>query len=296
MADKPKRYPIEAIRSKFQTVALDNAYQVFFQPNGEIQNAANKVGVDPRFIAEDLGLYVSDAVLPGSSFADIEIAGDRQGITERNAFSRIYDDVTFSFYVDREYRVIKFFEAWNQYVNPLRGAKRKSQIMVFNYPDDYKCDITIYKFNKDYFKVPLSPFDYSDARRSVLGYTFFRAWPYSMASTPVSYEGASVLQLNVTFRYDRYIMHDVTSTERSRGDAVFVEDLNTGEFNPAAPTQPEPKTEIPFFDTKKIERSFTFPLGPNDFLNLGNPALDQFGVRDQYGRPPIGAPGPTMIS
>jgi len=43
---------------------------------------------------------VSDAVLPGSSFNDVEISGDRQGIIERNAAGRIYDDVTFTFYVD----------------------------------------------------------------------------------------------------------------------------------------------------------------------------------------------------
>ena len=108
----PKKYAIDDIRSRFQTVAIDNKYQAYFKPNGDIYDAASKIGLNARFLDEDLGLYVSDAVLPGSSFADIEIAGDRQGITERVPFSRLYDDVTFTFMVDNEYKVMRFFETW----------------------------------------------------------------------------------------------------------------------------------------------------------------------------------------
>ena len=97
MSRRPKKYPINDIRSRFQTVALDNKYQVFIEPNLNVYNAAANVGISRRFVDEDLGLFVSDAVLPGSSFADVEVSGDRQGITERMPFKRIYDDVTFTF-------------------------------------------------------------------------------------------------------------------------------------------------------------------------------------------------------
>ena len=131
----PKKYAIDDIRSRFQTVAIDNKYQAFFKPNGNIYDAANQIGLDARFVDEDLGLYVSDAVLPGSSFADIEIAGDRQGITERVPFSRLYDDVTFTFMVDNEYKVMRFFESWVGLVNPLYGtttASTSNQVMTLN--------------------------------------------------------------------------------------------------------------------------------------------------------------------
>ena len=222
----PKRYAIDDIKSRFQTVAIDNKYQAFFKPNEDIYAAASQIGLDSRFVDEDLGLYVSDAVLPGSSFADIEIAGDRQGITERVPFSRIYDDVTFTFMVDRDYKVMRFFESWMGLVNPLYGRGNSgatpNQVMTLNYPKKYKCEMGIVKFNKDYDtqtntpRVPrvgaINPDLDSNPRKGVvLYYDFNEAWPYSVASTPVNYDGGSVLKLNVTFRYTRYFVYDVTT-------------------------------------------------------------------------------------
>ena len=203
MSRRPKRYPINDIRSRFQTVALDNKYQVFMEPNLNVYNAASDVGVSRRFVDEDLGLYASDAVLPGSSFADVEVSGDRQGITERMPFKRIYDDVTLTFMVDRQYKVLRYFEAWMQLINPLHGqvgGKANNQVMTLNYPKDYKCTMSIVKFNKDYFKRGI---DY-------IYYCFVRSWPLSMSSIPVNYDSGSVLKLNVTFRYERYVVENVT--------------------------------------------------------------------------------------
>ena len=203
MSRRPTNYPINMIRSRFQTVALDNKYQIFIEPNFDVYDAAAAAGIEKRFIDEDLGLYVSDSVLPGSSFADIEVSGDRQGITERMPFKRIYDDVTFSFMVDRDYKVIKFFEAWVQLINPLHGqvdGKANNQVMTLRYPKQYKCTMSVAKYNKDYFESGIG----------FLYYCFIRAWPLSISSTPVNYDSGSILKLNVTFRYERYVMENVT--------------------------------------------------------------------------------------
>tara|TARA_B100000424_G_C22846850_1_gene451669 strand:+ start:31 stop:942 length:912 start_codon:yes stop_codon:yes gene_type:complete len=203
MSRRPTRYPINDIRSRFQTVALDNKYQVFMEPNLNVFNAAARAGISRRFVDEDLGLYVSDAVLPGSSFADVEVSGDRQGITERMPFKRIYDDVTLTFMVDKDYKVLKYFEAWMQLINPLHGdidGKAHNQVMTLNYPKDYKCTMSIVKFNKDYFR----------RGGAYVYYCFVRSWPLSISSVPVNYDSGSVLKLNVTFRYERYVMENVT--------------------------------------------------------------------------------------
>lgn len=202
----PRYYQIDDIRSRFQTVATSNTYQAFFELNGPVMNAAVSRGLDYRFLTEDLGLYVSDAVIPGSSFADVEVSGDRQGITERFPHTRIFDDVTFTFYVDRSYNVMKFFEVWTEFINPLKRASTGSNanVMRMRYPTFYKCRMSIYKFNKDSFTNP---------RGGAIAYTFINAWPYSIASTPVSYNGSTLLQLNVTFRYDRYTTHNITIAE-----------------------------------------------------------------------------------
>ena len=203
MSRRPKKYPINDIRSRFQTVALDNKYQVFIEPNLNVYNAAAQAGISRRFVDEDLGLYVSEAVLPGSSFADVEVSGDRQGITERMPFKRIYDDVTFTFMVDRDYKVVKFFEAWVQFINPLHGdtdGKAHDQVMTLSYPKDYKCTMSIAKFNKDSFR----------SGRGYVYYCFIRSWPLSVAPVPLSYGAGGMVKLNVTFRYERYVMENVT--------------------------------------------------------------------------------------
>jgi hypothetical protein len=184
-------------------VALDNKYQVFMEPNLNVYNAAARVGISRRFIDEDLGLYVTDAVLPGSSFADVEVSGDRQGITERMPFKRIYDDVTLTFMVDKDYKVMKYFEAWIQLINPLHGdtdGKADNQVMTLNYPKDYKCTMSVVKFNKDFFH----------RGGGYVYYCFVRSWPLSISSVPVNYDSGSILKLNVTFRYERYVMENVT--------------------------------------------------------------------------------------
>ena len=203
MSRRPNYYPINTIRSRFQTVALDNKYQVFMEPNINVYNAAARVGISRRFIDEDLGLYVTDAVLPGSSFADVEVSGDRQGITERMPFKRIYDDVTLTFMVDKDYKVMKYFEAWTQLINPLHGdtdGKANNQVMTLNYPKDYKCTMSVVKFNRDFFH----------RGGGYVYYCFVRSWPLSISSVPVNYDSGSILKLNVTFRYERYVMENVT--------------------------------------------------------------------------------------
>ena len=173
------------------------------EPNLNVYNAAAHIGIPRRFVDEDLGLYASEAVLPGSSFADVEVSGDRQGITERMTFKRIYDDVTITFMVDRNYRVLKYFEAWLQLINPLHGdadGKARNQVMTLNYPKKYKCNMSVVKFNKDYFR----------RGGAYVYYCFIRSWPLSISSIPVNYDSGSVLKLNVTFRYERYVMENVT--------------------------------------------------------------------------------------
>ena len=234
------RYRIEDIRPRFQTVATDNEYQVFFSINGLVGDEARKAGIDRRFLTEDLGLYCTDAVLPGSSFADYETVGDRQGITERNPYSRIYDDLNLVFYIDKDYNVLKFFESWIEFINPLYGSTStlsRNQVMKMNYPDDYKCEIVISKFNKNLRpgSFELGGFNNGIAAdiREQVSYRLFRAWPLSVGAVPVSYQGINLLRVSAVFRYDRYIMSGVTKIRRP----LIGEKLRTITSDPAGTTQ-----------------------------------------------------------
>ena len=97
----------------------------------------------------------------------------------------------------------KFFEAWVQFINPLHGdtdGKAHDQVMTLSYPKDYKCTMSIAKFNKDSFK----------SGRGYVYYCFIRSWPLSVAPVPVGYGAGGMVKLNVTFRYERYVMENVT--------------------------------------------------------------------------------------
>ena len=50
----PQKYQINDIRSKFQTVAVSNFYQAFFETNAYLLREAAKVGIDNRFVQKIL--------------------------------------------------------------------------------------------------------------------------------------------------------------------------------------------------------------------------------------------------
>ena len=76
----------------------------------------------------------------------------------------------------------------------------------FNYPMNsgsdvgYKCNtLSIVKFEKNHQS---GFFNNSPS----LEYQFINAFPKGMTSIPVQYGGAEILQVNVQFAYDRYIV------------------------------------------------------------------------------------------
>ena len=67
--------------------------------------------------------------------------------------------------------------------------------------------MSVIKFNKDFFERGIDS----------IYYCFVRSWPLSMSSIPVNYDSGSILKLNVTFRYERYVMENVTRGMRRSG-------------------------------------------------------------------------------
>ena len=110
-----------------------------------------------------LSFSCSDATLPTSTYATGEVKDNFQGVPQEFAHTRINTDIDFSFYVDRDYTVLTFFEAWMDYVsggnsnqlgepsiysnNNVSGYYRR-----FNYPNNYKNQngFHIKKFEKNY--------------------------------------------------------------------------------------------------------------------------------------------------
>tara|TARA_X000000368_G_C23044302_1_gene718438 strand:+ start:1442 stop:2107 length:666 start_codon:yes stop_codon:yes gene_type:complete len=164
-----------------------------------------------------IGIMCSEAVLPGSSFATLEISDNYQGIKQHVPHFRNYIDSEFSFYVDAKHQTLKFFEGWMDYISgdnsPKTDMRKESYYRRFNYPMDssvnfasksevgYKCQtLSIVKFDKNAnnIKIPLTS--------NLLEYQFINAFPKALNTSPVSYGQANLMKVTVTFAYDRYVM------------------------------------------------------------------------------------------
>ena len=136
---KPRR--IADFKPTFTNLAQTSHYQVMFGgvPLG-VRQYLNIRGVDYRFVTETSGLLCSNAVIPGSTLADTKVIGNYQGVIENMTHARIFPDIALEFYVDKDYKLIKFFEHYIEFVSGGSGydQTREDYYFKMEYPYDYK--------------------------------------------------------------------------------------------------------------------------------------------------------------
>jgi len=200
---RPRR--ISEIKPLFGNLAQTSHYQVSFgglQP--PLQTHLSLRGVDWRFVAEDAGLLCSSASLPGSSLGTADIVGDVTGVTEKMAHTRMFTAIDLTFYVDKEYKMIKFLEHWIEFI--ASGSRStsidKGYFFRMKYPQDYKTDaVKILKFDRDYM--------------NEIEYNFFGLFPTSMYSPTIAYNDSQVLTVTASFSYERYVCGSIRSLDVS---------------------------------------------------------------------------------
>jgi len=189
----------------------------------------------------------AEAVLPGATFDVGEESGSRQGIIERFPNRRVYSDFNLTFYVDNEYNIIRLFEEWMNFINPInrssgpQTAKDSGQVgfedsnnyFRFKYPNTYKRIISITKFERDFLLNPNDP-NSPTKNQNLLTYQFIDAFPTNITALPLSYEGSTITKTTINFSYNRYTTIKHTGVEISP---------NTPRpTSPANPDQPRPTT------------------------------------------------------
>lgn len=209
-------------KSDLARPALSNQYQVYISgiPDSIINYINRSYTVDSTWVNQNVGLLCSDATLPTSSFATSEVKDNFQGINQQFAHTRLYVDSDFTFYVDNNYNMIKFFEGWMDYISgqPNDSGEKfvtsNSFYRKFNYPfsdnqkgssqSGYKVNtLSITKFEKDYKNC-----------KNYLKYSFINVFPKAMTAIPVSYGSAELVKATVTFTYDRYVMDVVEAPQK----------------------------------------------------------------------------------
>ena len=157
--------------------------------------------------------FCAEAALPGVTFDTADEFGSHQGVLEKFPTKKVYTDFTITLYVDNEYRNIRLFEEWMNYINPINtssgeypastigqgGATLTRDFFRVRYPDSYRRIISISKFERDF---------YTGGRDqpTTLTYRMIDAYPTNITSIPVTYEGSQITKTTISFTYSRYII------------------------------------------------------------------------------------------
>ena len=202
---RPQRLRVSDIKSRLLNVAQSSQYLLTLSIPAAVRS---KVADLSNLDLDNIALSCSEANLPGSSLATHDVTNDYQGVTEKMAYRRIYDDVLgLTFYVDRNYNVIKLFERWIDYISGITDPttfKSPFTNQRVSYPKTYKNDIFLTKFEKDHLS------NESTLPKVTFDYTFIQAFPRDITAIPLSYEQGQILKCNVSFSFIRYVVEDKT--------------------------------------------------------------------------------------
>ena len=177
-----------------------------------------------------LSINCFSATLPSSTNATGEMKDQFQGVVQEYAHTRINTDIDFSFYVDRDYTILMFFEAWMNFIaggnsNLLAEPGAYDQNIGgnyyrrFNYPKHYMNSSGIYitKFEKNY-NVPGA---------TDITYQLVNAFPKAVNAVPVQYGNSEVMRVTIKMYYDRYrLMRNSKGVGTSETNNTFI--VNTG--------------------------------------------------------------------
>ena len=224
---RPTKLTVSKIKSRLLNTAQSSLYRLTIPVPQAVRDRVSLNSLD----YDNVNLLCCEAALPGSSLTTHESTNDYAGVTEKMAYRRMYDEtISLTFYVDREYKVLKLFETWMDYITGIDDTSTYETPYVsyrMSYPVTYKNNIFITKFEKDQFMREYSHSRKASARvpRTMLEYTFVNAFPLSLTSMPVSYEGAQVLKCNVSFNFIRYVQKRRATIRQGSGDMTVTRDM-----------------------------------------------------------------------
>jgi len=197
-----KHYSVSELKSKILQPAFTSVYMIDItsgaQKFGDFLNFRGLSGVDYELI----NLSCSEASLPGVSLATHEATSDYAGVTEKMAYRKISDEtLDLTFYVDSNYKVIEFLNAWVSYIVGEGSTFGRDDYLDrtayyrMNWPNTYKANISVTKFEKT-----------NKGPQVSLTYDFVDAFPLNIISSPISYEASQLLKVTASFAYTRHVM------------------------------------------------------------------------------------------
>ena len=113
-------------------LAISSQFKVSLNLNrggsdGDLHRHLTRCGIFDNLGAsyESYDLLCSQASLPSSTNFILEERGSRQGVIEKFATYRVYDNFSLTFYIDDQYNIIRLFEEWMNFINPIHDSTGK---------------------------------------------------------------------------------------------------------------------------------------------------------------------------
>ena len=116
----PNVFRTGQLKSKILDLSQSSVYQVKIQPPPKVKDFIEKSSRGFKYDkdGENMELLCSETTLPGTSLSTHEVTNDYAGVTEKMAYRRMFDStIDMTFYVDKEYGVIEFFDGWMDWIS-----------------------------------------------------------------------------------------------------------------------------------------------------------------------------------
>lgn len=152
---------------------------------------ASRFGKD---VLEKVLLFCEQTQLPGLNVATTPIR--TWGETREMPYERMYEPITFTFYVDKEMKVKLFFDQWITSI-------QDNQTRHMNFYENYIVDVNV------------EVYDVADNSRYKA--TLFEAYPKTISAVEMNYGGKDVMRVQVTFAYRYWTTNQMSTVTSASG-------------------------------------------------------------------------------
>lgn len=221
------------------------------------------------------------ASLPGYDYQATNSTGHYQGLNEQIPIQKNFQTVSLSFYVGREYGILRLFQEWSNFISPLsfNGRDRtgnssgqvsrkniENDFIKYRYPNTYRRDISITKFERDVHNQG----GYITKTPNMLTYRLIDAYPIRVDNISLGYDQSELTRVNVTLAYTRYLVFDHAGTGQRQ---------NPVQRSPQQTRDPETGTQVVLSDNTATLISQSGDFDPNYY--------DATRGLDGFSNPPV---------
>ena len=209
---------INAVKS--EGIAKTNRYKIAFT-KPKILNQNNE-------LQRKLHMFCCQTQLPGVNISTFQ--SRTFGETREIPYERLFDNVNFTFYVDRQMLIKTFFDSW---VNGIQDTRTRA----FNFYNDYITNITITVEDSE--------------GNTMYGVTLFECYPKTVAPISLGYDQKDAMQIQVSMNYKYWeasvYTNNVQLVTDANGIATGIVD-NLQEYTVLDFSLPDPQLPEQLFD------------------------------------------------